>query len=186
MVQQMVPQVRDCMSRKVFTLRPDMSVFEAIERLLRKKVSGAPVVDEDRWMVGILTEKDCIRVLATFEYSDSHFAGGKVADFMSEVKMVASPDMDLFAVAHHFLATNFPSLPVVEEGRVVGRITRQDVLRGILKFQKRLKEAQAQMGRRLEALQDPKSIEVIQRLVATHKREQLAAVFSRRHSSPPG
>lgn len=186
MADNMVPTVRDCMSRSVFTLSPEESVFEAIEILVKKGLSGAPVVDEENQLVGILTEKDCIRVLATFEYGDSHFTGGRVADFMSEVKMTTTPDMDLFAVAHHFLATNFPSLPVLEHGKLAGRITRQDVLRGIRKFQRRLKATRIKKGKQLETYQEPKSLEEMQRLVASQKKEQLAALFSRRHSRPPG
>jgi len=174
-----VPTAKDFMHPPTVTLHPDMDVFDAIEALARKRESGAPVVDEANKLTGILTEKDCLRVLSAEAYGN--MASGRVRDYMSEVKLAATPGMDLFAVAHLFLASNFATLPVLEGDTLVGRISRQDMLRGILQFQRTLEAGRVKEGQALKTLQQPESIEELQNLVGSQKKEQLAAVLSRRH-----
>ena len=71
----------DIMTRSVVTLSPDMDVYGALQRLLKKKISGAPVVDLDGHLVGVLSEKDCLKVL-TGEALDG-LPEGKVSDYMT-------------------------------------------------------------------------------------------------------
>lgn len=176
-----VPVVRECMSTTFFTLRPEQDVFEAIDVLVAKRASGAPVVDADSRILGILTEKDCIRVLSASAYSN--YVSGSVREFMSEVKMTVTANMDLFAVAQIFLATNFPALPVVEEdGTLAGRITRMGVLRGIQNLMRQLERERVRAEKEQDSTLRPWSIEDFQALVASSNREQLAEVLSRRHA----
>lgn len=172
-------KVSDLMSKVVFTLRPDTDVHDAIDVLASKKASSAPVVEADGHLVGVLTEKDCLRVLSHSAWDA--LAGGKVADYMSPVKETIQPQMDLFAVAHLFVSSNFASLPVVENDRLVGSISRQDILRGIKDLQRDLAAAKKSEEQALKMMQDPASIEEFQRLAATHGKEHLAAVFTMRH-----
>ena len=64
-----IPTARDIMTRAVITFRPEASIFEAIRVLLTKHISGAPVVDADGIVVGMLSELDCLRVLSSDEIS---------------------------------------------------------------------------------------------------------------------
>ena len=59
-----LPVVRDYMDRHVATLRPETSILDAVGLLLEKRVTGAPVVDKSARLVGIVTEKDCLRLVA--------------------------------------------------------------------------------------------------------------------------
>ena len=59
-----LPVVKDHMDRHVATLRPETSILDAVGFLLEKKVTGAPVVDKAGRLVGIVTEKDCLRLVA--------------------------------------------------------------------------------------------------------------------------
>jgi CBS domain-containing protein len=174
-----VPVAREYMTPAEIVLHPDMSVYEAIDRLIAAGVSGAPVINGGG-VVGILTEKDCLRVL-----SMSHLyniTGGKVSDFMSDLKMRVDPDMDLLTVASKFLATNFTVLPVVEGERLVGKITRSDMLRGIQEIQlMRKKELEREKGLQ-RYTERPSSIEGMQNLVANHNKEQIATVFAKEHN----
>ncbi len=174
-----IPTARDCMAKSYFTLQPDMDVFLAIDLLVKKQASGAPVVDSNRHLVGILTEKDCLRIISTSAYSN--VVSGTVSEFMSEVKMAVSVGMDLFTVAQLFLLSNFPALPVVDNETLAGVITRQDVLRGIIKLENKLEAVRRQESAEMHTLRSPCALGDIQRLVSTHNREQLAAVFSSRH-----
>ena len=170
---------RDVMSTWVFTLAPETDVYKAIDTLVAKHAPGAPVVDESNRLVGVLTEKDCLRVLTGSAYSN--LSGGHVRDYMSPAGVTVTPNMDLFSVAQIFLSTNSPSLPVLEGGKLVGTISRQDMLLGIQSLQRAVQMDRVRENRQRKAMQDPRTISEMQRLVASQKREQLAAILSYRH-----
>lgn len=173
-----VPTARECMTRWFVTLSPDTDIFDAIDLFVKKRTGGAPVVAEDGSLVGILTEKDCLRVV-----SNSAYAGlkeGTVAEYMSPIKMTLDADMDMFMVAEQFLATNFVILPVLEHGKLVGRISRADMLGAIQDLQRLCESAKAASEKALQLKQHPGSIEDYQRLAASTKPEHLAALFSTR------
>lgn len=174
-----VPTARDCMSVWFVTLRPEMDVYEAIDILASKRASGAPVLDADGSLIGILTEKDCLRVMSQEAYG--HLGGGTVGDYMSELKGVLTSEMDLFSVAREFLNTNFAVLPVLEDGKPVGRISRQDMLRAIQCMQRELALEKERYEVELRSMQAPISITELQRLVASQRPENLAALLSNRH-----
>jgi predicted transcriptional regulator len=174
-----VPTARDCMTVWFVTLRPDMDVYEAIDILASKRASGAPVLDAEGNLVGILTEKDCLRVMSHEAYGQ--LSGGVVGDYMSEPKGVLTVDMDLFSVAREFLNTNFAVLPVLENGNPVGRISRQDMLRGIQCLQRESALEKERYEDHLKTMQSPMSINDLQRLAASQRPENLAALLSNRH-----
>ena len=172
-----IPTVRSCMSPPLFKLYPDQDVFQAIKMLLGKGSSGAPVVDEQNHLLGILTEKDCLRAVSVSAY-DASLLGGKVADSMSPVRVTIDPDMDVFAAVHLFLETNFNVLPVLEEGKIVGRVSRRDLLRKIRKWQTENIRRKRRDQQAIEAEQHrPSSIEAMQKMVGSHNKDQVAEIF---------
>ena len=124
-----LPIVRDHMDRNVATLRPETLILDAVGLLLEKKVTGAPVVDKAGKLVGIVTEKDCLRLVAAGVGGD--LPRGCVADIMTPDPETIPPDMDVYFAAGLFLSRPFRRFPVVEQGRLVGAITRFDILRVI-------------------------------------------------------
>jgi CBS domain-containing protein len=130
-----LPIVRDSMDKKVPTVRPEAEVLEAIEYLLKKRVTGAPVVDDAGNVIGMLTEKDCLKLIA--KGSGGDVPRGRVADFMTTDVKTVSPDMDVYYVAGLFLNHQFRRFPVVEDGRLVGAITRFDILRVMQSYMRR-------------------------------------------------
>jgi CBS domain-containing protein len=124
-----LPVVRDHMDRHVATLRPETSILDAVGFLLEKKVTGAPVVDKTGRLVGMVTEKDCLRLVAAGIGGD--LPRGSVADIMTQNPETIPPDMDIYYVAGLFLSRSFRRFPVVEDGKLVGAITRFDILRVI-------------------------------------------------------
>ncbi len=120
------------MDTEVATLDPDTDILEAAGFLLDKHVTGAPVVEEGDMLVGILTEKDLMKVLA--QGVGGERAKGTVRDFMTAHPVTATPRMDIYYAAGLFLSHDFRRLPVVQDGRrLVGAITRFDLLRAIRK-----------------------------------------------------
>jgi CBS domain-containing protein len=124
-----LPVVRDHMDRHVVTLHPDTTILDAVGVLLEKRVTGAPVVDKSGRVVGILTEKDCLRLVAAGVAGD--VPRGTVASIMTPNPETIPPDMDVYFAAGLFLTRPFRRFPVVEHGRLVGAITRFDILRVI-------------------------------------------------------
>ena len=124
-----LPVVRDYMDKVVPTLSPETDILEGVDFLLKNHVTGAPVVDPEGHVIGILTEKDCLRLLSTGMEAD--MPRGVVRDFMTKEVASVPPDMNVYFLAGHFLKANYRRLPVMEKGKLVGAITRFDVLRVI-------------------------------------------------------
>jgi len=123
-----IPQVRDVMATNLVLLKPSMGICEAIELLLRRKVSGACVVDDDGNLVGILSEKDCLRLFANAAYNQ--LPGGDVKHYMSTDLITIGPDAGIFTAASVFMKHSHRRLPVLDHGKLVGQISRSDVLKG--------------------------------------------------------
>lgn len=126
------PHVSEFMDKSFITLKPDMDVYKAIQILLDGKITGAGVVDDKENLVGILSEKDCLRTLVHGAYSN--LPSAKVSDYMTKNPFTIHPDLDVFTVADIFLNKTFRRLLVVKEGKLVGQITRRDLLRAIQKI----------------------------------------------------
>jgi len=118
---------RDMMIKRVKTVRPETQIADAVKMLLRHGFSGAPVLDASGELVGILSEKDCIQALmrAVVERLPS----SQVRDVMTEDVITVTPDTHLLTIAHMFLNKPIRRLPVVENGKLVGQISRRDLLR---------------------------------------------------------
>ncbi|MEM7584625.1 MAG: CBS domain-containing protein [Acidobacteriota bacterium] len=174
-----LPTARDCMTANVLTFSPEDDLFEAMGHLLANHFAAAPVVDDDDKVLGILTEKDCLRCLSNFAYED--FEGGTVNEFQSPVAMSCEPAMDIFGVSDRFLSTNYPLLPVIEDDKLVGVISRRDTLRGVQELRRRLDQARRKMEESAGHQTDrPRSIESLQRSAANQSPEQLARIMGRK------
>ena len=123
----------DLMTKDVVSVKKDTSIYEALELLRKNDITGMPVIDDDKTLVGILTEKDCLRTLVHAAYSE--LPSGTVKDYMTSPVLTISPDQDIFSVADLFLKQAFRRLPVVKNGELVGQITRRDLLRVIQKIE---------------------------------------------------
>lgn len=127
-----VPVVHEFMTEKVITLKSSMTISEAIDLLLKNRISGAPVVDEEGILVGVLSEKDCLRLFASGAYNQ--VPGAHVDHYMSKDLLTVGPNDGLFTVAGIFLKNTFRRLPVVEGGKLIGLVSRRDILDGSRKI----------------------------------------------------
>jgi CBS domain-containing protein len=121
--------IRDYMATELVTLDPEADLLAAANMLIDHDISGAPVVDGDGRMIGILTERDCLQAALQAEYYGTR--GGLVRDFMSvDVESVA-PNESILKIAAMFIKGSYNRYPVVEDGRLVGQISRLDVMRAL-------------------------------------------------------
>ena len=125
-------KVSDYMTRKLVTFHRNDNVVQALGVLLDHRISGAPVVDDDGSLVGILSEVDLMAVIVQDSYYDE--AMGIVADFMRSPVDTIEPDMDIYALAEKFHKEHRRRYPVVQHGKLLGQISRRDVLRAVQDF----------------------------------------------------
>ncbi|UZR95591.1 CBS domain-containing protein [Chondrinema litorale] len=125
------PSVKKYMARDEITLKPDVTINEAIEIILSKKLTGAPVLDDERNIIGMITEKDCLRIIIDSAYNNLPYNYKKVSDYMSPVVKTVSIDSNILEVANEFLTTHFRKFPVVHNGKLVGQVSRRDILKAI-------------------------------------------------------
>ena len=122
-------KARDYMSRHLVTFTPDMEVMHAIGMLVERRISGAPVLDRLGNLVGMLSEKDCMRIALAAGYYGEW--GGRVGEYMHSPVATIDADMPIVEVAQLFAEREYRRYPVTEDARLVGQISRSDVLRAL-------------------------------------------------------
>lgn len=128
--------VVDVMATRVVAVGPDATLKEVVRRLAEHCVTALPVVDHDGSLLGVVSEADVIdsglvpdpraHVLPVAIPGDVQPA--RVAEVMTRHVLTVGPRSDLADAAHLMLAAGVKSLPVVESGRVVGMLSRRDVI----------------------------------------------------------
>lgn len=117
---------RDIMTAVVVTARPEIKLTEAIKLFLRYSVSGMPVVDEQGDLVGIITEHD----IMNFAFS-GNAAETTVAEAMTSDVLSFSADTDIETLVGCCATHRVRRVPIVEGKRVVGIVSRRDILRDL-------------------------------------------------------
>jgi CBS domain-containing protein len=111
------------MNKHVVGIDPEATVAEAIEILTQQHIGGLPVVTADRAVVGIISELALIDVV--FDPAVKH---APISRYMNPEVHVVHPDEPLSRAAQLFALYSFRRLPVVENGRLVGIVTRRDLM----------------------------------------------------------
>lgn len=117
------------MAKKITTFHPNQNVFEVIDQLIMNSISGGPVVDNDGKLIGIISEKDCLHT--TIESSYYTDMGALVSDLMSTNVATVDQNDSVHSVAQKFLDCNYRRFPVLDDDKLVGQISRRDLLRAI-------------------------------------------------------
>jgi CBS domain-containing protein len=127
-----VPTAREIMATDLVMFRPDQPLGEIIRTLLNKRISGAPVVGEQGELLGVVSEADCLRALASGAYDAEPFeTRRRIADLMSTSPVTIEPTQDIYAITQIFLNHSLRRLPVVEDGKVIGQVSRRDILKAV-------------------------------------------------------
>ncbi|SIS79928.1 CBS domain-containing protein [Neptunomonas antarctica] len=126
-------KVQDYMTTGLVTFHPETDLFEAINSLLKFKISGAPVTNHQGELVGLLSEVDCLKAILTQTYHEEEM-GGCVGDCMTAEVETINYDANIIAVAKIFIDKGRRRLPVIQDGKLVGQISRSDVLRAVEEF----------------------------------------------------
>lgn len=126
--------VSDYMTRDLIVFKPEQPVDEVINTLLRFKISGGPVVNDNYELVGIISEGDCLK-----QISESRYYNMPMEDATVEQRMIKNVDtidgnMNVFDAANVFLESKHRRFPIIENGKLVGQISQKDILKAALKL----------------------------------------------------
>jgi len=121
-------KAKDIMKENVVSVSRDTPVEEALELLLAHEISGVPVVKGDMTMVGIVTEKDLLGLL----FGPQGVKEKTVEEFMTQPAVHFEENESLEEICECLDKVTFRRVPVTKEGKVVGIISRPDIIRCIL------------------------------------------------------
>lgn len=116
--------IRDIMTEHLVTVSPDTCSEVAVSLMLRHGISGMPVVDQNKKLLGIISEYDLLEC-----FLEQPEDVPNVQQYMTADARTIAPDDDTMDVARTFLEGNYRRLPVVEEDRLVGLVSRRDIMR---------------------------------------------------------
>ena len=119
-------KAKDIMTTEVVAVSKDADIYRAIRMMVENNVTGLPVIDKDRMLVGVVTEKDVLKLL--YDVEDRP---GKVEDFMTRAVVAFDQETDIATVADGLAASHFRRVPILNHGRLVGIISRKDVIKHI-------------------------------------------------------
>jgi CBS-domain-containing membrane protein len=146
-------KVKDIMTREVITVTPDTEILKAAQLLLEKRINGLPVVDEAGQLVGLLCQSDLVAQqkkiplpslftllegfvpLTSMKKIDREvekIAAVTVGQAMTPDPVTVYPQTDIEEVAALMADKKYHTLPVIEDGRLVGIVGKEDVLRTLL------------------------------------------------------
>lgn len=143
-------QVKDIMTKKVITVKPDTPIYEVARLLFEQNLTGMPVIDESKKVVGIITEYDLMSrerhihiptfldLMKEFKVRDTHqikkrikaITQLQVKELMTQEVVRVSPDTEISQAAKIFADQHINPLPVVNEtGQLVGIVSRADIVK---------------------------------------------------------
>jgi CBS domain-containing protein len=122
-------KAKDIMTKNVITVNRNASIYDAITTLVEHHVTGLPVVDEDMTVVGIISEKDMLKKL--YDVEDR---AGKVDNFMTRSVVTFDHEDSIMEICNCFIHNQFRRVPILDHGKVVGIISRADIINYMLKL----------------------------------------------------
>lgn len=127
-------KVSDYMSTNLVTFRPNQSVMDVMNTLIKKRISGGPVVNEKNELVGIISEGDCIKQISNSRYYNHPMEDIKVEDHMTTNIETIDGEMNVFDAADKFLNSHRRRFPIVRDGKLVGLISQKDILKAAIQL----------------------------------------------------
>jgi CBS domain-containing protein len=126
--------VADYMTKKLITFSPKQSILEVMEKFAKHHISGGPVLDDNGFLVGIISEADCMKQISESRYFNQPILDKSVERFMTKEVETIPHDISIFDAAGIFDKHNRRRLPVMQNGILVGQISRKDIVVAALKL----------------------------------------------------
>ena len=124
--------VSDYMTTKLITFKPGQSVMEVMDSLIKNRISGGPVVNNNGELIGIISEGDCIKQISESRYFNMPMAETTVENHMVKNVDVIDGNMNIFDAANLFLKSKRRRFPIIQDGKLIGQISQKDILKAAL------------------------------------------------------
>lgn len=126
--------VEDYMCRSLITFRKEQRVIEVIQALMKFKISGAPVVNERNELLGVISDGDCMKQISESRYYNMPIGDRTVEEFMETDVPTIDKYMNIFDCASLFYKHDCRRFPILENGILIGQISRKDILCAAIKL----------------------------------------------------
>lgn len=137
-------EITDIMKTDVVTVKKDTPIYEAMKRLVENNITGLPVVDDNMALVGIVTEKDMLRLIVDLDVlkleSELDESSTRVAKYMTQEVVSFSPEDSLLEICDCLLERDFRRIPIVSDGKLVGILSRKDIIGYMLELRHKEKK----------------------------------------------
>ena len=120
-------KIKTIMIRDIHYVSADTPIYDAIKLLVTKNITGLPVVADDMSLVGIVSEKDMLKLLY-----DPDIEYLKVSDFMTHKVVSFDENDDMLYVCNALINNHFRRVPILSKGKLVGIVSRSDIINYIL------------------------------------------------------
>lgn len=127
-------RVSDYMTKKLITFSPQQSLMETMETLVRNEITGGPVVNDKKELIGMISESDCMKNLSDSKYYNIPMGSESVEKHMSNIVETIDANASIFFAAEQFHKSPYKRFPVMENGKLVGQISQHDILLAALKL----------------------------------------------------
>lgn len=122
-------ELSDYMLERPLSTRPEVSVYEAAQAILKHKATGLVVTNDKKELLGVLSELDCLRELLVSVYNNAEFGATPVGDIMTDEVLHHQPGDSIVSIAEDMLKHSHRRRPVVEDGKLVGQVTCRQILK---------------------------------------------------------
>lgn len=127
-------KVSDFMTRDLITFKANQSVEDVIDTLIRHRISGGPVVNDNNELIGIISEGDCIKQISDSRYYNMPMNNNTIESHMVTNVETIDGNLNVFDAAKQFLESKRRRFPIVEEGKLVGQISQKDILKAAMQL----------------------------------------------------
>ncbi len=125
-------RAKDIMNKDVITVRKDTPIFQGLELMVKHRITGIPVVEDDMSLTGIISEKDVLH----FFHKQEELEEKTVNDFMTQPAIFFGENESMLDVCNLLAKQIFRRIPITSEGKLVGIISRGDIIEHIVKEKK--------------------------------------------------
>ncbi len=120
--------VEDIMTSNVICFTTEQTIHDVMKAFIKNRISGGPVVNDQKQLIGIISEGDCMKEISDSRYFNMPILDKTVGHFMTKEVETIKASMSLFEAASQFHKTGRRRFPVVKNGQFVGQVSRKDIV----------------------------------------------------------
>ncbi len=133
-------RAKDIMNKDVITVRKHTPIHQSLEIMVKHRITGIPVVEDDMSLVGMISEKDVLHLF----HKQEELEEKTVNDFMTQPAISFDENESMLDVCNLLAKQIFRRIPITSEGKLVGIISRRDIIEHIIKAKKPADNIQGQ------------------------------------------